>query len=271
MTTLYPMGYLTQLVTLEHLRDVHGKNMHPEFDHRLFPWIESMEGLIGIGDGERPNPDPVSPASEQGRSFHQRQKFASGLIVYSAVDLVAKRPGLKHRSPNWAEVSTAPRYGVHAFIGHDTPSPTDDEPWHGQPIEMRGYQAWLNAGRPDPKPFTLPTEDDMNYATVDPPDRVFDSRELGNKVDVGQVVAFDLHRPNATAVVINFTVADTEGGGFLTAWGAGNQPETSNVNWKEPGMAISNLAIVPVDHGVIRFTVAGSEAHVIVDVQGVFI
>jgi len=152
---MYPIGYQSQLVTMAGLRRVHEPDMHPEMARRLFPWLESEHGRIGIGGGERPNPDPVSPASSQGRSFHQLQQFRSKLVCYAAVDLVHVTSGV-HRSPTWTEVGSAKAYGLHAFIGHDTNSASDDEPWHLQPVEMRGYQAWLNAGRPDPGPFQLP-------------------------------------------------------------------------------------------------------------------
>ncbi len=163
--TLYPIGYQSQLVTMAGLRRVHEPDMHPEMARRLWPWLESEQGRIGIGGGERPNPDPVSPASSQGRSFHPLQQFRSKLVRYCAVDLVHISNGV-HRSPTWAEVASAPWYGLHAFIGHDTNSATDDEPWHLQPVELRGYQQWLNAGRPDPAPFTLPNTGVFVHATI---------------------------------------------------------------------------------------------------------
>ncbi len=88
--SLYPIGYQSQLVTMAGLRRVHEPDIHPEFGRRLWPWLESEHGRIGIGGGERPNPDPVSPASSQGRSFHQLQQFRSKLVRYAAVDLVRR-------------------------------------------------------------------------------------------------------------------------------------------------------------------------------------
>jgi hypothetical protein len=43
----------------------------------------------------------------------------------------------------------APKFGLHVFIS--------GEPWHIQCIEIRGHSTWVNAGRPDPKKFKLPT------------------------------------------------------------------------------------------------------------------
>jgi hypothetical protein len=92
---------------------------------------------------------------------------------------------------------------------------------------------------------------------------------LGGKVKVGQVIPFDINR-KGVAAAISFTVTETDGPGFLVAWGTGQQPETSNVNYDRTGQTISGLAIVPLDGENIRFTVGVNPAHVIVDLQGVF-
>lgn len=153
MTTLYPVGYGTQLVTMEDLRARHEPRMHPEFARRLFAWLESQDGLIGIGGGFRKT-QPIRPGfAPPGKSFHEAQDFASGLSAYAAVDLVARRPGRTHRAPTWDECETGPEYGVHTFIK------SPPEPWHMQCVEMRGWSTWVNDGRPDPDPnFLLPSD-----------------------------------------------------------------------------------------------------------------
>lgn len=265
--TLYPMGYQRQLVTLEKLISVHAPKMHPEFRARVFRWIESKNGLIGIGDGWRPNPDPVSPASSQGRSFHQDQRFASGFFGYCALDLVARNGTNRHRSPSWAEVEDGAGFGVHAFIGHDTDSATDDEPWHMQPIEIRGWQAWVNAGRPDPAPFAPePPEDDM--ALIADQRRLMDTRPLPEQIDpTDPPVEVQTDHPGK-ALFVNVTAVETAGPGFITVWGAGNRPQTSNVNYDHAGQIIANLATVTADaNGKIRFATGTSACDVIVDLQ----
>jgi hypothetical protein len=163
MTVLYPLGYKKQLVTIERLIELHSPDMIPEYRRRIFPWIVSKGGLVGIGDGWRPCPSDVSEASKRCESFHQDQRFKSGRVGYCAVDLVARNGTKDHRSPTWAETEDAPAYGLHTFIGKDTPTPKDDEAWHLQPIEIRGWASWVTAGRPDLKFFPLPDspEDDM--------------------------------------------------------------------------------------------------------------
>jgi hypothetical protein len=142
------------MLTMEQLVAKYGKHLHPEFHRRLFAWIESMGGLIGIGQTYRAV-QPVKPGfAPPGMSFHEKQRFASGLEVVSAADLVALaakgNPNPAHRSPTWQESATAPLYGVYTFV--------KNEPWHLQCTDgpSRGYQTWVNAGRPDPKFFTLP-------------------------------------------------------------------------------------------------------------------
>jgi hypothetical protein len=112
-----------------------------------------MDGLIGCGQTYRAVQPSKPGFAPPGMSFHEKQKFASGLFAVSAVDLVARaavgNPNPAHRSPTWEESGTSPNYGVYTFV--------KGEPWHMQCIEMRGYQTWVNAGRPDPQHFTLPT------------------------------------------------------------------------------------------------------------------
>lgn len=169
MATLYPTGYATRMVTMPDLISTFHPKMHPEFSRRLFAWLESMGGQIGIGSGWRAiQPDKPGVAPE-GKSFHQDQTFKSGFVGYAAVDLVARNPGGIHRAPTWAESKTGPLFGVHTFIKNPP------EPWHMQCIEMRGWGSWVTAGRPDPprwKPDPIPVppdeEDDMKVILWQP-------------------------------------------------------------------------------------------------------
>ena len=166
--TLYPVGYGTRMVTLEQLQeqfDVNlGIRLHPAFRRRIWPFLESQEGRLGIGSGARLI-QPVKPGfAPPGRSFHEKQIFASGFEGYSAFDLVATNPGNVHRAPAWSEVPVqgsawAERVGVHCNIG--TPGSPGSESWHMQPVELDGWASWIEAGRPDP---------DINYPLPgDPP------------------------------------------------------------------------------------------------------
>lgn len=146
--TLYPDGYGTAEITLERMVAKHGGKMHPEFARRFFAWIVSEGGRMGVGGGWR-STQPIKPGfAPPGMSFHETQVFSSGFAGYAAVDLVHRQLGQVHRSPSWAEGESAKEFGLHTFVS--------GEPWHVQCIEMRGYQTWVNAGRPDPQPIALP-------------------------------------------------------------------------------------------------------------------
>jgi hypothetical protein len=75
--------------------------------------------------------------------------------------------------------------------------------------------------------------------------------------------------PEVTAAFVNLTVvAGPTAGGYLTAWGDGPQPPTSNVNF-EAGKANANVALVEVVNGGIN-VFAKSPCDLIVDIQATF-
>jgi hypothetical protein len=159
---LYPKGYGTTLVTLDELRAWDHDKHHPEFERRLFAWLESRGGMFGIGDGWRLTQPDKPGVAPDGQSFHQFQTFASGLVRCCAVDLVVRNPGKVHRAPLWVEVPAqgspeAAMWGVHCNVG--IPGVLGSEPWHMQPIEIDGWNTWVLTGRPDPTAgYPLPTD-----------------------------------------------------------------------------------------------------------------
>lgn len=150
--TLYPTGYGTELVTMAELRRRHEPNMHPEDAARLFPFLASCGGLVGIGGGYRADgTQPDRPGfAKEGQSFHQLQQFTGQpRRWYTAQDLVVRNEtaGGRHRAPRWSEIpapksATAIAWGLHCNV---YPS----EPWHLQPIELGGWRTWTLRGRPD--------------------------------------------------------------------------------------------------------------------------
>lgn len=156
MATRYPVGYGTAHVSLDELKHRYIDGMEPEYARRLFAWIESKDGAVGIGSAWRPNPSNVSHASRLGRSFHQTQSFADGTKHFCAVDLVVETAG-KHTSGG-VPIDLVPlqgsdearQWGVHVNIG--TPGKPGFESWHMQPVEIDGWDAWANAGRRRPIP-----------------------------------------------------------------------------------------------------------------------
>jgi GH25 family lysozyme M1 (1,4-beta-N-acetylmuramidase) len=130
---------------------------------------------------------------------------------------------------------------------------------------------------PTPTPPTPPsplTGEDMSV--LDTPVRAWDSRpgspEGGNgKHNTGETFLVNITGKapapaNARGVIVSLTVLDGEGAGFLTVWGAGGRPSTSNVNFA-PGEVKNTLAVVPLSGAGIN-TFTSARCNVIVDVQG---
>lgn len=152
--TTYPNGYGKQMISLDEMKRKHGAKMHPEFARRFFHWIEQQGGKIGVGSAWRKTPAGTSGASRAGRSFHQDQKFSSGFVGCSAVDMVHVNGNDVHRSPSWSEVpkqgsDESRKWGLHCNVS--------GEPWHIQCIEQDGWATWSRDGRHDPNSgFALP-------------------------------------------------------------------------------------------------------------------
>ena len=74
----------------------------------------------------------------------------------------------------------------------------------------------------------------------------------------------------ANAVVLNLTVTETGGVGFVTGWPADEpQPPSSNLNYLSVNETIANLAILPLSEpsGRINLFTLNS-AHLIADTSG---
>jgi glucose/arabinose dehydrogenase len=119
-----------------------------------------------------------------------------------------------------------------------------------------------------------PAAQAMRFESVTPA-RVYDTDGIG--VVAGKQVGattrlVDLASPaGARAALVNITIADTAGPGFLRTWIAGGaRPETSTVNADQAGGFVANAATIPID-GAGRFVVeAATTARVVIDVLGWF-
>jgi hypothetical protein len=168
---MYPVGYGQSFMNMAQLESRYGPGApippHPAYWRRIKAWLQSRNGQIGIGGAYRFE-QPAKPGfAPPGKSFHEKQRFASGFEGYAAIDLVARNGDNKHRAPTWAEVprqGTAHpdivRFGLHCNV--------NNEPWHIQCYEMDGWESWANAGRKDPQgdyplPGTPPPPTTTNY------------------------------------------------------------------------------------------------------------
>lgn len=219
MGNLYPVGYGTQMLTLDALKARFTPHMHPEAARRGFAFIESQKGLFGIGGGYRsPGLQPNAPGyAPPGHSFHEGQPFPSGLY-YCAWDMVCASPGNNHRTPKWSEVpyqgsQMAIDFGWHMNVG--AVGMNNSEPWHAQPIELDGWDAWDRAGRkdlqinypvkyllpkPPPKPPTPPVSqgDDMQVRLLILEDS--DAQFLAQTDDEGQALIITWAGPGSPQV-----------------------------------------------------------------------
>ena len=262
---LYPEAYGTKMTTLDGMKARHGAKMHPEFARRFFAYIESKDGLFGVGGGFRTTQPNKAGFAPPGKSFHQNQKFKSGITAYSAVDLVRLRPGGGvHMSPSWDDCADAPEWMLHTFVS--------GEPWHIQCIEMRGFQSWVSAGRKDPPLADLPSELLPGADMFQPiqPIRNSDTRVFGVKMEPGKTHTWGLSSAipyDAVAVALNVTVISPTQPGYLVVWPSGPTPPTATVNFA-PGEIINGSAIIGVKDSKFNIKIAGSSAHVTVDVTG---
>ncbi len=85
------------------------------------------------------------------------------------------------------------------------------------------------------------------------------------------MIDLDLPAGGAQAALVNITLGNTRGAGFVRAWTArGQRPPTSNVNVDQSNAVAANAAIVPLDADG-RFVIeAATTGRVIVDVMGYF-
>ncbi|HWL45269.1 MAG TPA: PQQ-dependent sugar dehydrogenase [Ilumatobacter sp.] len=130
----------------------------------------------------------------------------------------------------------------------------------------------LRAITPSTSP-TLPSGTPSTFV-ANPPYRAYDTTDEGGghpRLAAGTSRLVDTRLPDgASAALVNLTIADTVGSGYLKAWVPGGvRPATSSVN-ADAGSIVANAAIVPLDADG-RFIVETSvAARVIVDVMGAF-
>jgi hypothetical protein len=122
---------------------------------------------------------------------------------------------------------------------------------------------------------TNPSSPAAQYHAL-PPTRLLDTRTDGLPLSPGAEVDLTVaggSRPvpaAATAVILNMTVTNTSGPGFLTVWPTGNpRPTASNLNWVA-GETRPNLVTVQVGFSGLVAIVASSRTDVIADLEGYF-
>lgn len=85
------------------------------------------------------------------------------------------------------------------------------------------------------------------FIPVNPPGRAYDSRTGGGRLDAGVSRNVSLtpggFPAGARAVLVNLTIINTVGSGYLTVYQQGaTKPPTSNINWYQSGQTTANNA-----------------------------
>lgn len=107
--------------------------------------------------------------------------------------------------------------------------------------------------------------EDVEMRIIDPPIRVYDSRQQDGKFAAGETRK--VHVGKNSAVFVNATVVEPAGWGFLTLFGSGPVPDVSNVNYEDATICNSSWVPVGADGTITVYTYAG--CHVLIDVQAV--
>lgn len=182
------------------------------------------------------------------------QEPASEVMIQRARDIIAEANRLTGRTLH---------IGGHRDYGA-TQCPGEGNYALIQSGAFEPVKAIINKGAPL-SPQDINTEEvDMKIIE---PKRVLDTRG-GRRLDDKETIVVDAGVPGAKAIAVNLTVVDSKSGGFLTAWGEGNMPNVSNLNYPG-GLICCNTSIVPLDaDGKFRiYAYAGT--HVLADVQAV--
>lgn len=117
-------------------------------------------------------------------------------------------------------------------------------------------------------PSALPSGDGLFVPM--PPERLIDTRSSAPVIHPGGTIEIPIDLGGASAVVANWTMADTSAAGYLTVHPAGTpQPETSSVNATRRGEIVSNLGFAALStRGVGVFASGGT--HLVADLTGWF-
>jgi hypothetical protein len=109
------------------------------------------------------------------------------------------------------------------------------------------------------------------FVALNPIPRVLDTRTTGGKLkpDQERVVALNLPA-GASAAVLNLTVTDTEGAGFVALFPADvGYPGNSSINWFGVGQNLANALVTGTDTGgQVRIRGGAAATNVVIDVLG---
>jgi lysophospholipase L1-like esterase len=101
------------------------------------------------------------------------------------------------------------------------------------------------------------------------PTRLADTRSNGAPLDAGATLEVDVGL--VTAAMVNITVADPAGNGYVTAYPCDTpRPETSSLNYDVGRSARANAAIIPAGPNASVCIYTHAPTHIVVDIIGTF-
>jgi len=111
----------------------------------------------------------------------------------------------------------------------------------------------------------------LPFAGANP--RAYDSRQSGGRMTSGEERSIPLGFPGASAALVNVTVTETAGLGFVAAFADGIvYPGNSTINWTSSGTTTANGAVIAMSTaGAIKLRCEVGSTHVIVDRLGWFL
>ena len=115
-----------------------------------------------------------------------------------------------------------------------------------------------------------PSTGDDAMITLDKPIRMLDTRnEIAEPLPSGtwpQKLPASIPA-GASAIFVTVTATQAKSAGFMTLWGSGSKPNTSNLNYQAGSVAVANTTLVRVVKGGFQMF-NSSPTHIILDVVG---
>lgn len=140
----------------------------------------------------------------------------------------------------------------------------------GQSPYATGAAKWdMNKFRADVANCQIPYTVEDTMIVQNPPRRAYDSRPTHRlAANEARTIVIEPAGSTSKAALLNLTVVNPAGNGYLTAWASGTKPATSNVNFSS-GVTVNSLGLVSLNNGsiTVQATVA---TDLVIDVQGVY-
>ncbi len=244
--------------------------MIEEYIAANFPlWHNINNGLASDWDTRSDDKGPEPEGVAVGRAFGRTFAFlglerAGGIMTFDITDPTAPRladyanPRMEGLSgPGANDVSPE---GVQFVSAEDSPA--------GMPLVIATHEISGTT-----TVFALEPVGAHRYEAAGSGGRILDTRS-GNRLAAGStttVAVPGLPAAGVNAVLVNVTVTDPVGPGFVSLYGGGAWPGTSTLNAQRAGRTVANATIVPVAGDGTITVYTQSATHLVIDLLGRFV